>query len=92
MFLVGLCSVLDAMLGRPMTEAIADLPLSADARAALLGTPNAARSLLDAVIAHEGGEWEEAEDAARNAGLTGREIAAAYTDALTWARDLSVEQ
>jgi EAL and modified HD-GYP domain-containing signal transduction protein len=92
MFLVGLCSVLDAMLGRPMAEAIAELPLSAEARAALLGSPNMPRSLLDAVIAHERGEWTEAADAADSAGVTSHAIAAAYTDALTWARDINATQ
>lgn len=89
MFLVGLCSVLDAMLGRPMGDALEGLPLSTDARDALLGQPNAERSLLEAVIAHERGEWLGAEDAATRAGVSGRQLAEAYTEALAWARDLN---
>lgn len=88
-FLVGLCSPLDAMLGRPMEEAIADLPLSREAEGALLGRPNNLRSLLDATMAYERGAWEEATEAAGRAGLTGPLLAKAYTGALRWARELS---
>ena len=87
MFLVGLCSLLDAMLGRPMKEAIAALPLSASARNALLGERNRLRAVLDAVMAYETGSWEEA--------LTSEFVTdelilpRSYSSALLWARELS---
>jgi EAL and modified HD-GYP domain-containing signal transduction protein len=87
MFLVGLCSLMDAMAGRPMTEALGDLPLTARARAALLGERNQLRAVLDAVMAYETGAWEEA--------LTSEFVTdelilpRAYRSALTWARELS---
>jgi c-di-GMP-related signal transduction protein len=87
-FLVGLCSSLDAMLGRPMEEAIAELPLSLEAEQALLGRPNTARWVLDAAMAYERGAWDEATDAATRAGLNGQMLAEAYTSALKWAREL----
>jgi c-di-GMP-related signal transduction protein len=90
MFLVGLCSMLDTMLGRPMREAIGELPLSQSARAALLGEPNADRGLLDAVIAYEQGDWEQAVAHVAALGVTGPDLAQAYTSALRWARELSV--
>jgi EAL and modified HD-GYP domain-containing signal transduction protein len=88
-FLVGLCSPLDAMLGRPMEEAIADLPLSAEAEDALLGRPNTARSVLEATMAYESGAWDEATGAAARVGLSGATLADAYAGALRWARELS---
>ena len=39
LFLVGLCSLLDAMLGRPMADALEHLPLSPAAKRTLLGEP-----------------------------------------------------
>jgi EAL and modified HD-GYP domain-containing signal transduction protein len=87
MFLVGLCSVLDALVGRPMADAIADLPLSDAARRALLGERNPLRSILDAVVAYEGGSW----DLALETGVSPdeRTLPKAYGSALTWARELS---
>jgi EAL and modified HD-GYP domain-containing signal transduction protein len=88
-FLLGLCSLLDAMLGRPMPEVVEDLPLSDLVRSALLGDQNRARLVLDAVIAYERGEWDGATALAQAAGTSGERLSAAYGDALRWARELS---
>jgi c-di-GMP phosphodiesterase len=87
MFLVGLCSLLDAMLGRPMEEALGELPLSAPARRALLFERNRLRSVLDAVRAYEAGSWDEA----LTSGFVTDELSLprSYSSALLWARELS---
>ena len=90
LFLIGLCSLLDAMLGRPLEEAIADLPLSSAARSAVLGGErNTARCVLDAVVAYENGLWDEAALASHGAGVTPALLADAYAGALRWAREFS---
>jgi EAL and modified HD-GYP domain-containing signal transduction protein len=88
-FLLGLCSVLDAMLGRPMDKVIEELPLSETVRAALMGDQNTARLVLDAVIAYERGRWDEATDLALRAGTSPDRLGVAYAGALRWARELS---
>jgi EAL and modified HD-GYP domain-containing signal transduction protein len=87
MFLVGLCSLLDAMVNRPMADALTDLPLSEAARKALLGEKNPLRAVLDAVLAYEAGSWDEAlaSDAVDDEAILSR----AYGNALVWARELS---
>jgi EAL and modified HD-GYP domain-containing signal transduction protein len=89
MFLLGLCSLLDAILDRPLEEAIADLPLPADVKAALLGNDNVARQILDVVVAYENANWDEALEKARALGLSEDSPAAVYSEALKWARELS---
>lgn len=89
LFVVGLFSLLDVMLGRTMADALADLPLSASSAAALLGDQNAERHVLDAVIAFERGAWEDASDAATRAGVKAAILPEAYTMALQWARDVT---
>jgi c-di-GMP-related signal transduction protein len=89
MFLLGLCSLLDAILDRPLEEAVADLPLPADVRTALLGGDNVPRQILDVVIAYENGNWDEALEKARALGLAEDSPATVYSDALKWARELS---
>ncbi len=88
-FLLGLCSLLDSMLRRPMADALAEVPVSPAIRAALLGEPNTPRLLLDAVIAYERGEWDLAEDAANQALFDPAMLPKAYADSLRWARELS---
>jgi EAL and modified HD-GYP domain-containing signal transduction protein len=88
-FLLGLCSLLDAMLNKPMADALADLPLSPVLRDALIGVQNRPRTVLDIVLAYEQGEWDEATAAAEGAGIAAGIIPSAYGDALRWARELS---
>lgn len=88
-FLLGLCSMLDVMLGRSIEEATKDLPLASEIRDALNGTPNAERGLLDAVIAYERGDWTAAAEAASRAEIPFEAIQPAYEDALVWSRALS---
>jgi len=87
-FLLGLCSMLDAMLGRPMKEAVADLPVTDRIRSALLGQPNPARRVLDAVIAYERALWETSAMLLEQVGAEPDKLAGAYGDALVWARGL----
>lgn len=89
-FLAGLCSLLDAILERPMTDVLAGLPVSADLKAALLGTdPNGALCrLLDCAAAYERGRWQRALDAAASLGIDHARLPRAYEDALHWSREL----
>lgn len=89
LFLVGLCSLLDVMLGRPMAEALSDLPLSDIARDALLGHQNPLRSVLDAVIAYEDGGWERAIASAETIAASESGLQQAYTGAIGWAHELT---
>ena len=70
---------------------LAALPLAAEIHAALLGVPGTERSLLDAVIAYERGEWEEAERIALAVGLPAQSLPDAYCDALRWTARLAHE-
>lgn len=87
-FLLGLCSLLDAMLGRPMEDAVSDLPVTDKVKGALLGEQNFARCVLDAVIAYERALWTESAALLEQVGANPDLLSAAYGDALGWARGL----
>ena len=89
LFLLGLCSLLDAIMDRPLADAIAELPLGAEVKNALLGEPNAARAVLDTVVAYENGAWTDALSGLTTLGLPQDAPAVAYAEALQWARELS---
>ena len=86
-FLLGLCSLLDVLLGVPMAEAIDKIPLQKSIKDALLGEANPARRVLDTVVAYERGEWNVADEGARALGMSTDVLPAAYADALRWARE-----
>jgi EAL and modified HD-GYP domain-containing signal transduction protein len=89
LFLLGLCSLLDAMLGQPLANVVPGLPLSKETRSALLGQDNQARRVLDAVILQERGAWDRAEEAAFRAGLSGADLAVAHAEAIRWGHTLT---
>ena len=85
-FLLGLCSLLDVLVGQPMDRVIDGLPVGGVIRDALLGVDNPARSMLRAVSSYERGEWQEADRLAAAMGLGADALAGAHAAALEWAR------
>lgn len=88
LFLVGLFSMLDAVMERPMEQVVANLPVSDAVCDALAGRPNALTAVLDGVIAYERGQWAEAVDLARAARIDEEALASSYYQALTWVNEI----
>ena len=86
-FLLGMCSLLDSILQRPMEVILAELPLPDEIVAALAGTENHSRHLLDCAIAYERGEFDRCLYLAGRAGLDPKQLPIAHRDALRWAAD-----
>jgi len=87
-FLLGMCSLLDVILDRPMEVVLAQLPLTAEAQAALRGDNNDGRRLLDCVITYERGVWDRAVELAREVGVASLALPKAHGDSLRWTREL----
>jgi EAL and modified HD-GYP domain-containing signal transduction protein len=85
LFLVGMFSVIDAILGRPIQEILKDLPLSLEIKDALSGKPNRLRAVLDYAVAYERGEWGGLSKMAADLELDESGIPALYVDAVRWA-------
>jgi c-di-GMP-related signal transduction protein len=87
-FLLGMFSMVDAFLDRPMAEILADLPLASSVKAALLGDANLFRSVLDLVIDYERGDWIHLQGIAARLKLKEQQIAGLYLDAVEWGKFL----
>lgn len=83
-FLLGMTSLLDAILEVPMVDVLAHLPLPEDVDAALRGHDNKSRRLLDCVIAFEHGHWDACRALALQAGIDQDAVPIAYGQALKW--------
>jgi len=81
-FTVGLFSVLDALLDRPMTSALELLPLAPELKAALTDHRGLMGVALQCVTAYEVGDWDQAE----SAGIPPDSIYDSYVEALDWTR------
>jgi EAL and modified HD-GYP domain-containing signal transduction protein len=84
--LLGLLSLLPAMLGLPMEALTPSLPLRAPIREALEGTPNPERSLLTWLEFHEQGNWAACDSIVAANGPKLRRLIRCYSDAVDWAR------
>lgn len=82
LFLLGLCSLLDVILQRPMKDVVASLPLTASTRDALLGKEGPARLVLDVVTQFERAAWDEACETSARLGLDTGALRLAYHRAL----------
>lgn len=85
-FLLGLFSLLDAILDTPMEEAIRDLPLPTDVADTLLGRDTPYRPVYDLTVAYERTDWETVDRCAAAFGVTEAEIADCYFKAVDHAQ------
>jgi EAL and modified HD-GYP domain-containing signal transduction protein len=59
LFLLGMFSLIDAVLDSEMTEIMEELPLDQQIKKALLGYDCRLRTALDMILSYEKAEWEE---------------------------------
>jgi EAL and modified HD-GYP domain-containing signal transduction protein len=88
-YLLGLFSLLPAMLRVPMEEIVPCLPLRGQICEALTGAMNLERSLLSWIEGHERGDWEACEHIASAHGLRSSQLMVWYEEALIWAASAS---
>lgn len=84
LFAAGMFSVMDAVLDRPLAEAVASLPVADDVRAGIVARNNRIGRLLDLAEAFERGEWERTGCLASQLGLSVEVAAAAWGEAMRW--------
>ncbi|MFZ5572277.1 MAG: EAL and HDOD domain-containing protein [Thermodesulfobacteriota bacterium] len=90
LFLLGMFSLLDAMINRPMPEIVQYLPLEDKLKSALCRDANneyAPLLRLSEII--EEGQWDAAEKAIQNLGLDGGKVRKAFRDALAWGDEMT---
>jgi EAL and modified HD-GYP domain-containing signal transduction protein len=84
-YLVGIFSLLPAMLGVPMDEIVANLPFRTEIGLALTGTANPERAPLAWLEFHERRDWQACDQLVSDFGGDSRPLAQAYEEALIWA-------
>lgn len=89
LFLLGLLSLIDAMLEIPMAEVLEKIPLDHATKSVLLGQPSGLRPVFQLMLAHESGEWEAATELSRSLHVDAEEVAGYYWQAQEWARKVS---
>jgi EAL and modified HD-GYP domain-containing signal transduction protein len=89
LFLMGLLSMVDAILEIPMVRVVEAIPVDHQTKAVLLGAASQLRPLYNLMLARESGDWAVSAELSRQLSLSESEVAEAYWQAMQWARQLS---
>ncbi|MGH9449518.1 MAG: EAL and HDOD domain-containing protein [Terriglobia bacterium] len=85
-FIVGMFSVMDAMLGRPMADILQQVALPGEAKEALLGGRNGLRDIYELVFAYEAGNWGALNWYAAKLGVDETVMPILYLDSVEWSK------
>ncbi len=89
LFLMGLLSIMDAILEVTMDVLLEQLPVDRETKAALLGQSSSLRPLYQLMLAQESGKWSESSELAKQLELPEGEVASTWWQALQWAQEAS---
>lgn len=87
LYIVGLISVFDALLGIPMHELVVEMALSADIRSALLDRSGPFGPVLSLVETYDAGRWDQVLDRCKAMGVEPAELASLYLSSLSWVNE-----
>jgi c-di-GMP-related signal transduction protein len=88
LFLLGLLSVMDAILDQPLDAILAELPVRHEIKDALLAETGLYRNLLDIAIAHETADWKKINALVEIMGIRKEHVPALYVSAVDWSSAL----
>jgi len=84
-FLVGLFSILDALLERPLAEILEGMQVAQEIKDALTGRPTLLGLVYKLVTAYERADWETIGKLAGDINLPEEELPSLYSEAVSWA-------
>lgn len=87
MFLVGLFSLMDALLDRPLSDILQEISLPDEVKGALLDAPGDLATILACAVAYMRGEWEQFSARATSLGVVEDEVPSLHRQALAWTRE-----
>ena len=90
LFLIGLLSLLDAILDRPLPQLLDELPIVDKVKGALLGQAGPLRDVHDCVLAYVHGEWGRLTGIMEKLRLSEQSLPIRYREAVAWAQQILV--
>ena len=87
LFLLGMMSLIDTVLDRPLPEILEKMPISHEVKEALLGVENRFRDVYETVIAYEAADWRSFAEKARKLNLDEETVPDLYLKSVEWAKN-----
>src|SRR5262249_21934104 len=88
LFMLGMLSLLDALMDKPMAQLLPDFPVAEEVKMTLLGAVTPLSRVFDLVRAYERGDWDAVAAAEKAAQLSGDEIGKLYAESVQWADEI----
>ncbi len=89
LFLMGLLSIMDAILEIEMGKLLEQVPVDHAIKSALLGQESNLRPIYRLMLAQESGEWARSTEFGQQLSLTDEQVADTWWLALTWAQEVT---
>ena len=89
LFLVGLLSMMDAILELPMGLVLEGISVDSETKAALLGNPGLLSPICQLMMAQEAGDWQGVANASQQLHLPESFVAECHWQAMQWAREVT---
>ena len=89
LFLVGMVSMMDAILEIPMEEILQKIALDKETKSVLSGGGGRLLPVYDLMLAQEAGKWQAAKESAGQLHISESEVGELWWQAMQWARQLS---
>lgn len=81
--------MIDAILSRPISEILMDIPIAEEIKKALLGEENRLGEVYQYVLSYERGEWNKLYERGVKLGIDEEKAARLYTMAAQWSSGFS---
>src|ERR1700740_570042 len=91
LFLLGLLSVMDALLNMRMADILKEIPVNEDIKKALLGKSSRYRPIFEVALDYESGTWEQLAHSARHIGLHEEFLPDLYMRSVNWGSEVLAE-
>ena len=88
LYLLGIFSCLDAILGRSLSEVLDELSVTSDIRAALLGEDGVLSDIFKCTLAYENGNWEKVRECASKLRMEEAKLPEIYRSAVMQAGEV----
>jgi len=90
LFLMGLLSITDALLDKPIAEVLQSLPVADEVKTALIGGENSLHDVYELLLALEHAEWPHLSSCAARLHCPEEQVPAAYASALQKASSVGI--
>jgi len=84
LFLMGMFSLLDAILDQPLSDILAEIPVAKDVKEALLGGENPLGDIYRCIVSYEKGNWDKLSRPLKKLAIDEATVSRLYLNAVEW--------